>query len=57
LLKQDLFCRGYFSHSEAVGLVFLEVIPSSSGLAELDIRLDGVKVALLNDFRKLFCKI
>ena len=44
ILKQDLLCCGNFRSTKALGVGILEVVPSSSGLAELDVRFEEVSV-------------
>jgi hypothetical protein len=47
LLKQDVFCRGSIKQTNTLGVVILEVVPSGSGLAELDVRFEQVRVIRL----------
>ena len=44
LMKQDLYCGGNIKLSNTLGVVILEVVPSRSGLAELDVRFDQVPI-------------
>ena len=43
-MKQDLYCGGNIKLSNTLGVVILEVVPSRSGLAELDVRFDQVPI-------------
>ena len=47
ILKQDLVCCGTFSTTNALGVGILEVVPSSSGLAELDLRFEEVATTFI----------
>ena len=42
ILSRDLYCGGSMRQTKTFGVVVLEVVPSHSGLAELDIRFDEV---------------
>jgi hypothetical protein len=55
LLKQDVFCRGSIKQTNTLGVVILEVVPSGSGLAELDVRFEQVRVIrLILELKRLF---
>lgn len=46
LLKQNQFVSGKMKHSSNLGMVFMEVVPSCSGIAEIDVKIGDDESAL-----------